>query len=982
MKKRIISIALVVAMVVAMIPAVLVSAFAVPYTSSSNGYDVYVSGTEITLDGQKDVAYESSERIFSAYQYKPGVDFEAYVVATATGVYFFSSVIDGTVNVANEQDWALGNGDKFQIYMQVAKDIKDDKDTVIETRYQKHYFDCDYAHEASSQSSLVKSKSTITATGYDIEVFVPWSFWTSIPDGLDANNAKLWIGLQLNDYEDSTQKAQVYDNRNAINYWGGSYTPGGSGNTGSSTTAPANYMIPVNLIKNSKAVTDLKYQSFVTTQTITLDGKRDEIYTASQKITSQQISAGTFGVDAGFETYIVGREDGFYIFASIYDDTLDKAEQVENGLRAQDGDKFQIYLQLGNNVWNRWGYIDFDYVDGGRHLTTKQTLGYSTDGIQQKAVIWDDQKGWDIEIFIPHNISADDRFASDINASWTDLLMKVNFQALNETCIDWDENGKATARNRYGLSYDIAAAANAWNGPSASGCNFVPVDFNINPVSMPGAGVLTYSSSITVDGEKDASYGDDSLAFVLDKNRSSNFTSTNGNEYAKAWVTVTNTQVALYAIVHDTTIHKTDPSDAIVLYTYFPLTNSGTYFGAGYARDGHIETTSRWSPSIFNSTNGDGNASIGETYKRKSLGDGWYAIELAMNLPEAEQRAIALGETIEIGIGIQHRDRDTSGEKNGTIKAYNRNGYESYWNDATYTKWSLQRFSVSKNSTAANLTVDSKIIGANVALGESITVNYYATLPEHASGAYMKFTMNDKVTYACGVATGNANEYKFAFEGIAPQHMGDNIKADLYIGDSLEATKATYSVKENVTNVKNDSNKALVEALLHYGAAAQQYTNYNTDALVNAGLTAPTYTTITNTDKVVGAANVNGIKMSAAGVYYANINKLYVKASLTTNDPAVLGALVANLKVTIDGKEVAYAETDVPGVYVVYTDGIKVTDFDKVFTIKITDGTNTQTLTYSVNAYCAAKQNAENVETAALAKALYAYGVAAENYVG
>jgi hypothetical protein len=72
---------------------------------------------------------------------------------------------------------------------------------------------------------------------------------------------------------------------------------------------------------------------------------------------------------------------------------------------------------------------------------------------------------------------------------------------------------------------------------------------------------------------------------------------------------------------------------------------------------------------------------------------------------------------------------------------------------------------------------------------------------------------------------------------------------------------------------------------------------------------------------------------------------------------------------------------DVPGVYIVYTDGIKVTDFDKVFTIEITDGTNTQTLTYSVNAYCAAKQNAENTETAALAKALYAYGVAAENYV-
>jgi hypothetical protein len=968
-------------MVVAMIPATLIPAFAVPYTSSSNGYDVYVSGTEIILDGQKDVAYESSERIFSAYQYKSGVNFEAYVVVTATGVYFFSSVIDSTVNIANEQEWSLGNGDKFQIYMQVAKEFRDDKGALTETRYQKHYFDCDYAHEVSAQSSLVKSKSTITANGYDIEAFVPWTFWTSIPDGLNANNAKLWIGLQINDYEDGTQKAQVYDNRNTINYWGPSYTPGGSGNCGSGTTAPANFMIPVNLIKNSKNITDLKYHSFVTAQTITLDGKRDEIYTLSEKIVSTSVPNGTFGVDAGFETYIVAREDGFYIFASIYDDTLDKAEAVENGLRAQDGDKFQIYLQLGNNVWNKWGYIDFDYVDGGRHLTTAQTLGYTTDGIQQKAVIWDDQKGWDIEIFIPHSISVDDRFAKDINASWNDLLMKVNFQALNETCTDWGNDGKATARNRYGLAYDIAAAGNAWNGPSANGCCFVPVDFNVNPLAMPGTGALTYSESITVDGEKEASYGDDSLAFVLDKNRSSNFTSENGNEYAKAWVTVTDSKIYLYALVNDTTIHSTEPSDAIVLYTHFPLTNSGTFFGIGYARSGHIETTTRWGATAYNSTNGDGNSNIGEAGAMKNLGDGWYAVEIAMNLPNAEKILLAQGETIEIGIGIQHRDRDTSGEKNGKIQAYNRNGYESYWNDASYSRDSLQRFAVSKNSTAANLATDSKITGANVALGESITVNYYATVPAYAELPVMKFTMNDKVTYVPGVAT-SATEYKFAFEGIAPQHMGDNIKAELYIaGKNTGVAKTTYSVKQNVTNIKNDGNKALVEALLHYGAAAQQYTNYNTDALVNAGLTAPTYTTITNTDKVVGAANVNGIKMSAAGVNHSNVNRLYVKASLTTNDPAVLGALVANLKVTIDGKEVAYAETDVPGVYVVYTDGIKVTDFDKVFTIEITDGTNTQTLTYSVNAYCAAKQNAENTETAALAKALYAYGVAAENYV-
>ena len=993
MKKRIISIALVVAMVVAMIPAVLVSAFAANHTGFANGYDVYFSETDPTLDGVMDAVYANSEKILPINIAKVGVSFEAYIIFTSNGFYVYVDVEDDSVDVNREKDDGIGSSDKTQVYIQTTKKIDENTST-----YHNTYFDFDYAHDKAN-GGYGASASTFDDDGYNIEIFMPWSIFSTTKDGFNPAINTVYIGLQVNNYLQSTNNGLAYDHPSAGSYWGGDYIADYS-------KEPAKRMTKVNVLTAAKTEKEeLSYDSFITTETITLDGKRDDVYLLAEQITPKKVSIGTVGETTGFTTSIVGTHDGIYIFASIYDDTLDKAEAVAGGLRNQDGDKFQVYLQLGNHNWSRWGYIDFDYVDGGRHLVTNSSLqtyedsegkshSYSpsemVDNIQQKAIIWEDGKGWDIEIFIPNTISDD--HPQNVSGyaetySYKDIKCKVNFQALNETCTDWGNDGKATAKNRYGLSYDTAAAANAWNGPDHAGSNYVTVDFNVS--ALDGYGAITYMPSFTMDGLKDEGFGDDSVAFDINKNTQSSCSTHTQKATAKAWVGVTDTRIVAYIEITDPTATEglASANDDVVMCVTFPTTGTTTWFGLGYLRDGHIHTTSRWSASASNpmiSTNGfatSGN-SCGEWGTRKYLGGNKWALELSMDLPVSERYLLAKGEEIKIAVDFQLDDK--CGAAGTTACNTDRTGYPWYWTPgASQTGYSIYRtnYTVSKASTADKMDVDSAITGANVALGESINVNYYANVPAHVNNPVMKFTMNDKVTYVPGVAT-SATEYKFAFEGIAPQHMGDNIKAELYVAGDFADVKATYSVKENVTNVKNDSNKALVEALLHYGAAAQQYTNYNTDALVNAGLTAPTYTTITNTDKVVGAANVNGIKMSAAGVYYANINKLYVKASLTTNDPAVLGALVANLKVTIDGKEVAYAETDVPGVYVVYTDGIKVTDFDKVFTIKITDGTNTQTLTYSVNAYCAAKQNAENVETAALAKALYAYGVAAENYVG
>ena len=68
-------------------------------------------------------------------------------------------------------------------------------------------------------------------------------------------------------------------------------------------------------------------------------------------------------------------------------------------------------------------------------------------------------------------------------------------------------------------------------------------------------------------------------------------------------------------------------------------------------------------------------------------------------------------------------------------------------------------------------------------------------------------------------------------------------------------------------------------------------------------------------------------------------------------------------------------------VYIIYTDDIKVVNFGKDYQFELTDGTSTQTLTYSVNAYSAAKWGTGDPDVVnALARTMYRYGVSAINY--
>ena len=280
------------------------------------------------------------------------------------------------------------------------------------------------------------------------------------------------------------------------------------------------------------------------------------------------------------------------------------------------------------------------------------------------------------------------------------------------------------------------------------------------------------------------------------------------------------------------------------------------------------------------------------------------------------------------------------------------------------------------------------LTSASLTLGDSLTMNYYAKADPAYGIPAMRFTYRGKTETVLGIPTETEGEYVFSLTGIAPQCMGENIKAELILTleDGTELVvdaKASYSVREYCDDAlaANPDNKALATLLadlLVYGDAAQDYTGFNADTPVSEGFAAAPseWEAVTDTDFTLSDKTRDDIRFTSAGVRFGHVNRLYFK---------IKAADLTGVTLTVNGKTYNAAALtlveDTTDTYILYTDPIYATEFDKVFTAELSvDGEVIQTLTYSVKSYVYAKQNSENTEMAALVRALYAYGRSAIAY--
>ncbi len=279
---------------------------------------------------------------------------------------------------------------------------------------------------------------------------------------------------------------------------------------------------------------------------------------------------------------------------------------------------------------------------------------------------------------------------------------------------------------------------------------------------------------------------------------------------------------------------------------------------------------------------------------------------------------------------------------------------------------------------------DSHFSNVSVSLGEDISSHCYIKgIDENAT---VNFTMNG-VTKSNIRGTDNGNgTYKFTYTGVAPQNLGDTITAELIVNDAVVEAKS-YSVLEYLNDLKNmtatelgysaerySAMLTLIDDLLCYGGAAQEYKAHNTESLVSSGITGTAFEALGETD--FNGLEGGGISWKSGNLVFDNVN--YIKIKFACETPGDY-----TFKYSINGGaavKAAYASNG-DGTYTILTDAINATDFDDVYRFSVYDaeGNEVAWLSYSVKSYVYAKQDKGNA-LAKLVQRIYMYGKAAEAF--
>ncbi len=285
---------------------------------------------------------------------------------------------------------------------------------------------------------------------------------------------------------------------------------------------------------------------------------------------------------------------------------------------------------------------------------------------------------------------------------------------------------------------------------------------------------------------------------------------------------------------------------------------------------------------------------------------------------------------------------------------------------------------------------DFKIKSAKLVLTEDISVIYKATIPEGYTDHYMVFNYHGEDTIVYGTVNEDGT-YSFAFDGVLPQCMGDNIKATLYAtvdGKTVSVSVDEYSVRKYCENqlAKTSDTKfiTLMSDLLTLGAASQEYISYNCDSLVTDGLalTPSTFTELdesANKEKISGTKD-EGLEWRSGGLIYNNAMAMFVRFSATDTEDLQVQLTIEDRVLTYDVSEL---EQNSNGHYTVILSDIIATEYDSTVTgIFLRNGVQTgETLTYSVNSYVYTAQNSNDAALAKIVRATYNYGRSAIEYV-
>lgn len=305
--------------------------------------------------------------------------------------------------------------------------------------------------------------------------------------------------------------------------------------------------------------------------------------------------------------------------------------------------------------------------------------------------------------------------------------------------------------------------------------------------------------------------------------------------------------------------------------------------------------------------------------------------------------------------------------------------------------------------------VGGKISGVNLTLTEDVTLNVYVTLDAGYTDAQVNF-IYEGVTYTVKSHETVSSELKFSFGGVVIPYMDKLIDIEITAVNAagervVVAGKTGYSVKTylvailgktaaelGLTEAQTSAIKTLAVDLLKLGAAAQKANGLAenmTDGLTDAQLALGTEF-VSSPDAAATIPEATGtVKFISAKLWFNE--KVAFGFAFTCADGEAAN-LTAKIKVKNGDtivKEVAVSEFKTITVkdgsaYLINFDGVMATQFGYSVEVTLYNGDEavTGTLVYSVNAYVKRTVDKETIdpESAALAKAIYNYGVSAAAY--
>ena len=269
-----------------------------------------------------------------------------------------------------------------------------------------------------------------------------------------------------------------------------------------------------------------------------------------------------------------------------------------------------------------------------------------------------------------------------------------------------------------------------------------------------------------------------------------------------------------------------------------------------------------------------------------------------------------------------------------------------------------------------------KIIGQSVNLGDNFAMKYYVEVYDKSlidgKSLEMRFVFLGKTMTVEGVDLGAY--YMFTIGGIAPEYMCENIDAYLLVDEEVAASKLSYSIKTNLTNLlarsTDEKLRSMICDTLAYGAEAQKYKEYKTGSLATDGVEgyepsdrAP------EKESEIEISDSTAVAINSCEVVFGKINYLRFGLALEAKEGVTvrLGGLEMHL--------IKRGENE----YVVLSSGIFLQDASEDLVLEIfQNGVSIARITTSIEAI--ANERAEEADGALLI-AIYNLGKTIQEYL-